>query len=234
MPAGVPLSTLITNLRHESNQSATLALGVQTRDRFKHILNRVQRELWAQHRWPGQNIDRDTTLLAGSRFYTYPSGLDYEGVQHAWVKNGTEWLGLGYGIGPAEYTLYNSEENFRSWPALKWDHRAETGMFEVWPTPSQGGTLRMRGRRVLTDMLNDSDECLLDGDMIVFYAAAEILADQKSPRANIMLDKGKAIYARIKGAQGGDKQAAFGIGMGGANDIPRQRVGIDYMPMKGT
>lgn len=233
MASGVPLSQLITNLRHETGQSATLALGQQTRDRFKHILNRVQRELWVNHQWPVQQIERDVALLQGGRYYAYPAGLGFDGVQHVWVKNGTEWLKLGYGIGPDELSFYNSEENFRSWPIAKWDHVGETGMIEVWPVPSQAGTMRMAGRKTLVEMVAESDVSQLDGDVIVFYAAAEILAEQKSQRANLMLEKAKALLARVKAIQSADKRGNFGIGMGG-QDTRRLRVGIDYMPMKGT
>jgi hypothetical protein len=233
MAAGVPLSQLITDLRHEAGQSATLALGQQTRDRFKHLLNRVQRELWVNHQWPVQQIERDVGLLAGVRYYAYPNGLAFDGIQYAWVRNGTEWLKLGFGIGPDELSFYNSEENFRSWPIAKWDHVGETNMIEVWPVPNQSGTMRMQGRKTLVQMVEESDVCQLDGDLIVFYAAAEILAEQKSQRANLMLEKAKAILARIKATQSGDKLGNFGIGMG-SNDRARARVGIDYMPMKGT
>jgi hypothetical protein len=233
MASGVALSQLVTNLRHESGQSATLALGQATRERFKHIINRVQRELWVNHQWPKHQIERDIALLQGVRYYAYPSGLDHEGVQHAWVKNGTEWLPLGWGLGPDDLSVYNSEENFRSWPPMKWDHIGETGLIEVWPVPSQGGVMRLRGRRTLVEMIAESDVCQLDGDLIVFYAAAEILSEQKSDRANLMLEKGKALLARLKATQSGDKQRSFGIGMG-PTASPRARVGIDYMPMKGT
>lgn len=233
MAAGVALSQLVTSLRHETGQSATLALGQATRERYKHMLNRVQRELWVNHQWPRQQIERDIALLQGVRYYVYPNGLDYEGVQHAWVKNGTEWLPLGFGIGPDDLSLYNSEDNFRSWPPMKWDHEGESNMIEMWPVPSQGGTLRLRGRKTLPDMTEESDLCQLDADLIVFYAAAEVLAEQKSERANLMLEKGKAILARIKATQSGDKRPSFGIGMGRSVPV-RARVGIDYMPMKGT
>jgi hypothetical protein len=233
--ASIALSQLLLDFKAEASISQNTAHGVAQRDAHIYLLNRVQKELYLAHEWPFLKVTRDITLIAAQRYYEFPEDMDFEGTNEVFVQNGTEWSKICYGIEPEDLSLYNSDDGFQSFPPLKWQvHPDETRQFEVWPIPSQGGTLRFRGRKSLVPMVNNADKCTLDDTLIVLFAAAETLAKQKSPDAEIKLQKAQALLTAIKRKQGSNKRGVRVMGggqtgLGGGARSPR--VGIDYIPL---
>lgn len=230
MPVGVTLATLLDEYKAEAHISQNVAHGLNIRDAQKYLLARVQRELYTQHDWPMLEITKDITLSTGQRLYNYPVDIDFEFVNRVWVRNSAIWQPMGYGITPDDLNIYNSEDNFTSWPPVKWEHNSVTNQLEVWPVPDQTGTLRIEGRKKLGPLVADGDTCTLDSTLIVLYAAAETLAQMKSEAAPLKLQKAQAHFIALKRRQGANKRSPIILGGGPGGRRTGLRVGIDYVP----
>ncbi len=236
MPTGTTLLELLDMMKAEAGLSLNAAHNVSQRDPHVYLLNRVQRELYVTHDWPILKVTRLVSLVTGQRFYDLPADMDLEGVNEVYVTNGAQYEKLTWGIEPEDLNTYNADPTFRTWPVLKWYADPDnTRSFEVWPVPSQDGTLTFRGRKALTKMVEDTDKCVLDDNLIALFAAAEILAKVKSEDAQIKLQKAQNLLRHLKARQGSAKETPFVIGGGdtGLVETRRLRAGIDYIPMKG-
>lgn len=236
MARGVALEQLIYDLRSEVGQSTNPAVSRSTRSRFITILNRVQRRLFTDFQWPFLNIHRDIQMQAGSRYYDFPDDIDMDRAVRFETKDGSLWKRMGFGITNVHLNQYDSDADVRSDPAWRWDYHLEDGetepQFEVWPIPATDGDadslenyVRVHGQQKLTTMVNDADVCLLDADLLVLYAAAEILAKRGSRDATAKLENANAHYLKLKGRAtpgsepfkvGGD---TFGMDNGGRREI---------------
>ena len=98
----------------------------------------------------------------------------------------------------------------RSDPVWRWDYYLQDGsqipQWEAWPIPATDaapgtleGAVRIHGTQKLTKLVNDIDTCIIDGDLIVLYSAAEILAKMHSPDANAKLENANTLYTKLKG-----------------------------------
>jgi hypothetical protein len=237
MPAE-PLGTLITNLRFELGASSNPAAGINQRDQLVYLLNRAQEQIAMDFEWPVFTIDRDIPIVVGTRYYAYPSGLEYGDVERVWLVWNTLYGEIAYGIGPEQFALFNSNTGFTSWPVERWMHNADSGLFELWPIPSeappatptsQAALIRMRGTKPYTTMVADSDMSTFQSTAIVLYAAAELLARQKDDSASIKLEAGKEYIRRLRVRQNKRRQP-FVMGAGHTGDDGR-RIGIDYIPI---
>jgi len=210
MARGITLEKLIYNLRSEVGQSTNPAVSRSTRARFVAILNRVQRRLYADFEWPFLNISRDIQMQAGSRYYDFPDDIDMDRVVRIENKWGGTWQRVGNGITNKNLNEYDSDADVRSDPVWRWQYYLEDGQdepqFEVWPVPASNGVLstlegyvRVHGTQKLSDMVADADTCLLDGDLLVMYAASEILARLKSADAPAKLEGANSLYIKLKG-----------------------------------
>jgi hypothetical protein len=227
---GLTLAEMLDRLKAETHMSQNVAHGLNHQDALKNLLRRVQEELYVQHDWPRLVVSRDVPLLNGTRYYNYPADLAFETVNQAWVLYGTRWEPISYSITPDDFNVYNSDDDFRTFPPQKWEHYADGGLnqFQVWPIPSQSGTLRMRGRKALGPLVATSDVATLDGTLIVLYAAAEVLAQMKREDAQLKLQKAQQFLRMLKARQGGNKTEPFVMGGGAQRNVGRP--GIDFIP----
>ena len=232
MPLGVQLQVMVNDLKLEAGYSTLAAHGVNQLEHLKHLLIRQQRLLHEGYDWPFLQKDFDKDLVIGVDSYSYPDGLDFNRVNYLSAKVGTIWQPVGYGIGPSEQSIYNSEDGQRGWPIRRWMADADDmGAFRVWPLPSQTGTIRFRGQAVLKPFLADDDVCTLDSDMIVLFVAAELLARSKQEDAPQKLEKAQQLERRLRLRQEANKKSPFVMGGGGDGTHRRPRAGIDYIPM---
>lgn len=231
MARGVQLSQLIRDVRAEVGRSLDVAHGVNDRDALIHHINRVQRTLAMAHDFEHLHVRRNVALGAGTRYYAFPSELDFEQVQETWVDYGSTKLSVDYGVGADEMAAYDSDADERSWPVRRWMVDADNpSQFEVWPIPDQAGTLNMYGRRVITDMVADSDTSILDGDLITLNVAGEILARNKAEDATQRLNLANALLNRILARQRAHKRSSVLVLGGGLRRSRTLRPGIDYIP----
>ena len=239
---GATVGQLLSELRAECGYSQNQAHGINNRETLVQVMRRTQRRLWQDFDWLHLRVSRDIHLTAGTRFYQCPLDLTYErfydnGVE---VKFGGQWLPMIHGITEREYSIYDPLQNERSWPVRKWDITEDPlatagaiddrDIMEVWPMPSDDGVLdathegwiRLTGTRSLNAFQDDPDRADLDSDLIVLYAAAEIIGRDRKEDAQMKLSMAQQLYLKLKGSQ--DKKRSFVLG--GEGDQP----GSDQQP----
>jgi hypothetical protein len=179
-------------------------MGKATQDMMINLLDRVQRRLWEDFAWPFLQVKKDVVLQAGSRYYDVPSGLTLERVQKATCKYSGVWEHIEYGINPEDYTTYDSDIGTRSWPIQKYEAYG-LSQIEVWPIPSNNantttgdGLLRLEGTGNLSTFVSLSDTADLDDQLIVLFAASELLMRQKSPDSQMKMGQATAHYQRLR------------------------------------
>ena len=106
--------------------------------------------------------------------------------------------------------------------------RRQPGVAAPGPLPSDSGVvggslegnIRFTGIRFLRPFNADADRCDLDGDMIVLYAAAEILMRDRKDDAQAKLQAGTTLYMKLRGNQ--EKNRSFNLNGGDSDKTDRQ------------
>lgn len=204
MARGTTLGNLVNDLRSEVGHSLNSNLGSSMRDVLINSIQRVQRRLWDDYSWPFLRVRRDIDLQDGARYYDLPADMVFERIERVEFKYGDIWESVSYGIGRDQYNQYDSDRDIRSWPIYRYDNY-ENNQIEVWPIPNQNidattgsGKLRIHGIRNLSALVEDSDTADLDDQLIVLYAAANILTRQRQADAGGKLQEANAHYMRLK------------------------------------
>jgi hypothetical protein len=200
VPTTATLGELLTDLRAELGQTLSTTQATQVIPAHRVKLQRVQRTLWEAYAWPHLRTRWDVDLSAGQRYYDLPAtppGLTLERLESVHVYWSGDWHPVDRGITPDEYNAYDSDNDERSDPVLKWDTRPD-GQIEVWPLPaSDDMVLRFHGIRALGDFVADDDECTLDRDLLVLTAAAELATTENDIRR--FASRAEAHFAKITG-----------------------------------
>jgi hypothetical protein len=246
MRVGVPLSELRYELLAETFQSLTPSQTTSSTPFYNYQLNRVQREQWNDIEWPHLTIYNDMPMIAGQRYYDYPPELPFDSIFRIWWPQGVTWVPLDYGINPQTYAAMGGEL-IQAWPPRRWrncaQYNATTGLtspaaqFEVWPIPPANTpySLRIEGNAPFNNMVEDTDTCVIDATLVVLFAAAEILAMQKSESASLKLQKANQ-YRRMLIARLGAQQRSMkslskdGGHMGPLNDGRHLTPYLDFIP----
>jgi hypothetical protein len=190
MALNVTLLDLTDQLRSEIGASANPAQSLNSVPYWQQVLRRTQKRLYEKRKWNYLYVNRDVEIPEGERYYAFPADLNYLEITDASVKFNTQWLGLGYGIGPQQYNCEDSDTGRASQPIRYWDHY-ENNQFEVWPVPlAAGQIIRFRGMKAIGNLVANDDRAILDDTLIVLFAAAEILERAEAPDA-----KSKALLA---------------------------------------
>lgn len=214
MARGTSLSALRDMLRAEIGASSNVAMGVNTQDQYDHVLRRTQARLWADHDWSFGFIERDEPLLKDQRYYAFDADIDYDRISRASVKFGDIWHPVEPGISPEHYNVFDSDDGEASTPAMRWQHY-EGNQFEVWPIPSEDGqSLRFRAIKKLPPLLSPADTAVLDDNLIVLFAAAELLGRSKAADAPAKLAQATSHYNKLKGNSNKSDRFIFGGGIG--------------------
>lgn len=227
MGRGTSLGQLIDDLRAETGHSLQANLGKATRDVFVNMLQRTQRRLWEDYSWPFLRIRRDITINAGQRYYDVPDDMVFERIERVETKHGDYWTKLHFGIGAEEYNQHDSDRGVQSSPIRRYD-AYENNQIEFWPIPANNSnaatgtdSVRVHGIRNLSAFVAEADTADLDDQLIVLYAAAEILSRQKQADAQNKLAQAQAHYARLKARMA--KTDTFVIGGGEPEGIYRPK-----------
>ncbi|WP_137389148.1 hypothetical protein [Rhodoligotrophos defluvii] len=194
-----------------------MSVGVADVDNLKQTLNRNYLDLYLEYDWPHLRMVFDKIpLQAGERFYDLPDGLNLDRVEEVVVW----YSGLSHplirGIDFADYNGFDSQLDYRSEPALKWDARwtGTKTQVEIWPVPySNDQTIQFKGFVNAPRLVNDEDVCLLDDNLVVLFSAHELLQGQKGADAETKLAKARERLNRLKGrSQGGSEKRRLGLG----------------------
>lgn len=218
MAYGQTFQKLMQDLRAEIGHATAASVGQSENDSLKVLLQRTQEVLYDDYDWPHlTGVWKDVDMVAGQRYYTFPSGLNFQRAIRASVLWNGVWEELPVGFDTTAYTTYNSDDDERSDPPLRWRLYDRT-QFEIWPIPATAdATVRFIGTRALGALVADSDIADLDDRLIVLTAAAEKLAGK--PRGKALVEMAAARLAQMKARAGGQARS-FRPGENG--DRPRE------------
>lgn len=213
MARGTSFGQVVQILRDEVGRSnAAGSAGVADYSQLKRLINRYYETLYLDYDWPHLRfVSARISLSAGERYYDVPTTLDYERVERIVLWTNGRPYNLDRGIDAEDYQVFSSEDNERADPVLKWDIR-NTGtkeQMEVWPMPaSSGQSLQITGFRKFVRLVADGDPCQLDDNMVVLFAAAELVgADDKKQK----LVAAQTLYNRLRGrVKGASRTHVFG------------------------
>lgn len=228
MPNRLPLSEMVSDLRAEVGHSLVGGQGTNMEDTLKYQLKRTQRELYRAYDWPSLIIDEQVDVPANSRYLPEFVNIDKEQINQLWCRQGTEWFPITYGIDPAHYSLYDPENNVVGFPIQRYKYDELSEALEIWPLTSIDTRVLARGQILLPPLVDDADKSLLDGTLIVLFAAAHLLARQQDEDAALVQSKGQAYLNSILRNQGSQKRPT--LSMARADGGRRPRAGIDYIP----
>ena len=183
MARGRTLGDMLFDLRAEISAATDSTIGQSENPALMVLLRRTQELLVQDYDWPHlQGQWFNVTLAAGQRYYDFPAGLQYERAASASVLWAGIWQPMTFGFEPLVYNTFNSDKNERCDPALRWRVYNDT-QFEVWPLPATSCTMRIVGSRSIGSFNQASDACVIDGTMVVLFAAAERLAGKPRGKA---------------------------------------------------
>jgi hypothetical protein len=209
------LQIMVKNLRAECGHSLAVAQGVNSVDTLKYLLQRTQEELWTAFVWPELTIRAEVVMAPGQYQYPYPATMGYDQIRETWYAFTTDasWMPVDYGIGE-DAIKPGGGNSWRADPVQAWDTESTT-QFRVWPTPDQsGGTLRFKGNKLLGAFSADADLCTLDDNVIVLFAAAEILARAKAEDAAGKMQKAQRHLQKLLGNKISAKRRVSTLGGG--------------------
>jgi hypothetical protein len=217
MARGTPLSRLVVMLRDELRRASTPSIGADDLASLRQVLNRNYRILALDHDWPHlMKVSNRMTLYAGQRYYDLPDQIDYDRIINIIAWYSSEPYELMRGIDFADYATYDPELDERSEPVLKWDIRwtGDTDQLEIWPLPNTNAQqLQIRAIRELPALVDDTDKCLLDDQLVVAFAAAELATAQKSADAEIKAGQAQRLLGMLK-ARSNNNQEEYRVGLG--------------------
>jgi hypothetical protein len=217
MARGKTLGELVSKLRIAARYDPNPALSKNVVPLLEQTIRDTQERLYDQFDWPFLKVYRDKVLSAGERYYDVPDDMNLERIIAVDVLVGSVWSPVERGITLDDLSQFNSDQGARSDPVLKWDV-IDTGdgeQLEVWPIPaSNGGTLRITGFRQLSPLVEDSDRADLDDQLIVSFAAAEVLAGRNDNEAQLKLSQGTTRLKMLQGRVTKNRRGGFVLGGG--------------------
>lgn len=139
-------------------------------------------------------------VQAGQRFYDFPEGMGFDDILRVELHGPNGITKLTRGIKSEDLARLNPSADQRQSPPEKWQLVWNNGrpQFELWPLPERSeGNVMFRGYVATPKLVNEGDICLIDDELVVLYATAElgpsekkkILAAQAKDRANVLRAK---------------------------------------------
>lgn len=210
-------------LRAECSRSTNVSVGVDDTQTLMTVLQRTQETLYDDFDWPHLRENFPAIVLqAGQRYYDLPSGLNFDRIEDAAIRLSGLPIPFRRGIDFNCYAAFDSDADVRSSPAQRYDIRSVDGkeQIEVWPVPADSSnSMQFKGIRKLARLVDTDDLADLDDQLIVLFAAYEILLHAEAPDANAKLKAAQARYARLKGRSAGTRPT-YRLGMGAPTPKP--------------
>lgn len=177
---------VIEMVRNEARLSTNTSRGIDHLDHIKQVITRNYKTLPEDYDWRHLELKRDSSvsrkiLQAGSRYYDYPTAVNPQKVTRAWVKWGSTWLPVAYGISYEDRSAFDSDDDQRADPIQRWMAYGEA-QFEVHPLPASNGAadgdneIAFEGQKKVTELTTTSSRLDMDDMLVVLMSAAEILA----------------------------------------------------------
>lgn len=195
---GDTLATLIEEVQYELVQVASPAAGQQFREHIKARIRREYRRLYDEHDWPHLIEWHDISTQAGERYYDYPEGVSLQTTIAIWRRWGGEWSELCRGIEPDLYNAHDSDDDARTDPIMRWRPYGEE-QIEFWPIPATNDlTLRFVAKQPFAQLVDESDICRLDTDLVVLMSAAQLARRYDNAEAALILARGEQRFDTLK------------------------------------
>lgn len=229
MPTGDTLATLVQEVQYELSQVVTPAAGQNFREHIKNRIRREYRRLYHDHNWRHLRKWTDVPLSAGQRYYNYPAGVTVETVIEIYVQWGIEWLPITDSLIPEMYNGMNSDLGQRSDPVQRWRPYSDTQL-EVWPLPAAASShLRFVHKAPFAALVDESDRCALDTDLVVLFAASRLAGRSDEKEAARLDADARSHYATIKARSHAATKANLAGGGEASPRDPRNRtiVGVE-------
>lgn len=230
MAAGskMTLAEMLIDLRAEVGHSLAGGQGTNMEDTLKYYLKRTQRELYVGFDWPQFIVDEQIDFPAGTRYLTGFQNISEEQINELWCRQGSEWYPITYGIDPMQYSLYDPDNNVQGFPIQRYKFDDLVDGLEIWPITSIDTRILARGQRKLPALVNDADQSLLDGQLVVLFSAANFLARQRDEDAGVVLQKAQQYLTSLMKQFGSQRRPT--LSMARADGGRRPRAGIDFVP----
>ena len=234
MARGTQFSQLVYMLRAELRRSTNVNVGVDDLPELKQAINRQYAIQWARRDWPFLCVYFPAVQAnAGQQYYDFPIFTGSDGIPRQLTYDRVKRVAVYFsgvpqridrGISFEDYVLFDPSTGAYSDPIMKWDVRAGVAgqeQFEIWPVPSSNSqTVNFFGYVTNPVMINDSDLCWLDDQLIVLYAAAAMLSlDESEPRmglppaATLKLQEAEGYYhSLVSNSQAERRVIAIGQG----------------------
>jgi hypothetical protein len=204
------LNEVVEQVRNEARLSTNTSRGIDHLDHIKQLIKRHYYALAEDFDWQHLELKRDTgvsrkVLQAGSRYYDFPTAVNVLKITKAWVKWGSGWEGLEYGITYSDRSSFDPDANQRADPARKWMFYGHN-QFEVWPLPSSNGVadganeVAFEGQKAVETLTSDSSRLDMDDILVSLLVSAEILAENEQETAAKV--KAGAANARMETLRG--------------------------------
>jgi hypothetical protein len=217
MALGTQFGQLITQLRSEVGRSATVSVGAADIDELKTVLRRHYESIHQEYDWPHLRRKFDPIQLqAGQRYYDLPTHLDHDRIETTAVWYSNIPRSLTRGISFENYAVFNSDNNVRSEPALRYDivYAGDVPQIEIWPVPaSSAQRVQFFGFTKAKALVQESETVDIDDSVICLFAAAEILARTDMKDAALKKNWADARLAKLKGNAKVDSRR-YRVGMG--------------------
>jgi hypothetical protein len=202
---GSQFLVLVNMLRDELRRSTDPAVSSSDADSLKRVINRNYEFLYTDYDWPIlRRVYPSDPVSAGQQLYDLPPDLDAERIESVVIWFSAQACPLMRGIGFEQYNIFDPEDDQRSSPVTHWDLRSSAlhdhVQIELWPLPDTSVQyLQLIGFKSFERLVNDIDLCLLDDNLVVAFAAAEMLTAQGSADAEQKLRAAQAMYSRLRG-----------------------------------
>lgn len=238
---GNTLANVLTKLKSELG--ANLTIGTADDARYYEMIETQQEWFSSMYDWNVLKDDWEVTITtgAGGRYPTVPT-VDTLGNSHlinfdrpvvAYVKYSNKWQELGYGIGPTELNVKDSDEGETLDPVMKWMLKpGDSSKFEIWPLSASASQLiRFEGQRKVTSLRTAGSFVTtktvdLDDRLIYLSLAVDILSAKEDPSAKSKSDRLNSVWQTLRAAESKSTRS-FPLGAGvGAQTNPRRVVPI--------
>lgn len=235
MARGASLLELTGELRAELGRAPNLSVGPGDIPMLQRTLRRIQKVLWTQYEWPFmRRVFPLIPLAAGQNMYDPPDTLDIDRIENMAVWQNNVPVPIRRGIGWDEYSSFKPGD--RADPAQKWDMRTHddfTNQIEIWPTPaSENYGLQIIGIRNLRPFTHDAHLCDLDDEVIIMFAAAQILARQGNKDAETVLTQANAHLSKLRAKASADGEPVrMSLGPNDNSFSRRSRISVAGYPV---
>lgn len=223
---------VIQQVRAEARLSSNTSRGIDHLEYIKQLIKRHYKTLAEDFDWQHLELKKESgvsrkILQAGSNTYSFPAAVNPLKITRAWVKWGSVWLPVEYGIKHQHYSALDPDQDQRTDPITNWAFYDGDG-FEVWPMPASNGAaddnneVAFEGQKNVEELLADNDRLDMDDILVSLMAATEILAANKQEEAAAV--KGEAAMARLGRMRGNlGSKTRYVMGVGAVSDANTAR-----------